>query len=260
MTDTNTDQAEPPINPSDILQSLLVTLLAPMFFALCAGDIAIARMAALETINGYRARSHVDLILIAQIIGFGLAALGSLSLSMADDISVSLTLRLRGNANACNRSAEQNRRALASSQDGNPLPKRAAEPADPEISAELDLPPDRDVFLSASAEQQLAAESQARLQPTTREISVLPPAPAARPSVEKQNQEIWATAMTKEANEIAASIPNLPPAEQDLAAIQVSALTAAAHELLHGTPSTFLKPGALTHMTRPNTGPAQFRR
>jgi hypothetical protein len=111
MTETNTDQAEPPINPSDILQSLLVTLLAPMFFALCAGDIAIARMAALETINGYRARSHVDLILIAQIIGFGLAALGSLSLSMADDISVSLTLRLRGNANACNRSAEQNRRA-----------------------------------------------------------------------------------------------------------------------------------------------------
>jgi hypothetical protein len=47
-------------------------------------------MAAIGTVNAYRARNHADLIAIAQIIAFGPAALGSLSLSMADDISLSM--------------------------------------------------------------------------------------------------------------------------------------------------------------------------
>src|SRR5580692_3895965 len=88
----------PDIHPSDILTHLIVTLLAPMFLIASNGDILVARMAALETINAYRGRDHVDLIAVAQIVGYGLAALGSLSLSMADGLSPSMTLRLRGNA------------------------------------------------------------------------------------------------------------------------------------------------------------------
>ncbi|MEA2730240.1 MAG: hypothetical protein QOF70_4715 [Acetobacteraceae bacterium] len=121
MTETTTTPAEPPreapgsdipIHPGDFLMGLIVALLAPMFLGVTAGDINLARMAAFETVSDYRTQSHADLVAIAQIIAFGLAALGSLSLSMADDISVSMALRLRGNANALNRSAEQNRRAI----------------------------------------------------------------------------------------------------------------------------------------------------
>jgi hypothetical protein len=99
-------------HPVDVLLHVIATFLAPMFLTASGGDIAFARMAALETVNAYRVRGPADLIPIAQMIAFGLAALGSLSLSMADDLSLGMTLRLRGNANACDRSAERNRRAL----------------------------------------------------------------------------------------------------------------------------------------------------
>jgi hypothetical protein len=117
MTETSTHIAATsetvvPLPGSSILMSLIIALLSPMFLGVSAGDVSLARLAATETVNAYRARNHADLIAIAQIIAFGLAALGSLSLAMADDISLPMTLRLRGNANACNRSAEQNRRAL----------------------------------------------------------------------------------------------------------------------------------------------------
>jgi hypothetical protein len=85
--------------------NLIVTLLAPTSFGATAGDADLARAAAIETMNAYRARTDADLIGIAQIIGFDLAALGSLSLSMADDISLAIIPRLHGNATALNRCA-----------------------------------------------------------------------------------------------------------------------------------------------------------
>jgi hypothetical protein len=100
-----------PIHPTDILIALIVACLAPMFLCASGGDVGFARMAAMETLNAYRARNQADLLAVAQIVGFGLAVLGSLSLSMAEDISLTMTLRLRGNANALHRSAEQLRRA-----------------------------------------------------------------------------------------------------------------------------------------------------
>jgi hypothetical protein len=122
MTQTPTEpppqaatRSDSPLHPSDILMSLIVALLAPMFLSVTGGDIAYVRMAAIGTVNAYRIRKQADLIAIAQIIGFGLAALGSLSLSMADDISLSMTLRLRGNARA-----EPFRRAEPPRVDGKP--------------------------------------------------------------------------------------------------------------------------------------------
>ena len=115
MTETTTTiepQAAASIHPADILLQFIVTLLAPMFLTASCGDIGFARLAATHTIEAYRARNPADLVAVAQILAFGLAALGSLSMSMADGISMSMTLRLRGNANACNRSAQQNRGAL----------------------------------------------------------------------------------------------------------------------------------------------------
>jgi hypothetical protein len=111
------------VHPADILLNLVVTILAPMFLSASNGDIGVARMAAMETIvasmpaldtiNLYQARRRVDVIAVAHIIACGLAALSSLSLSMADNIPLPMALRLRGNAAALIRAAEQARRALS---------------------------------------------------------------------------------------------------------------------------------------------------
>jgi hypothetical protein len=79
----------------------------------------------------FRARTEADLITIALIIGFGITGLASLSQSMDPAIPLALALRLRGNANNCHRSAEQNRRTLKSN---HPAPKSppAPPPAQPE--------------------------------------------------------------------------------------------------------------------------------
>jgi hypothetical protein len=141
MSETVTDTTEPPGNaasgppagfhPVDVLLHVIATFLAPMFLTASGGDIGFARMAAMETVNAYCVRSPADLIPIAQIIAFGLAALGSLSLSMADELSLAMTLRLRGNAIACDRSAERNRRALRESKVRLMVPLHADTTPDP---------------------------------------------------------------------------------------------------------------------------------
>ena len=167
MTEITTDQPAEltDLHPSEILMALIVTLLAPMFLGVTAGDISLARLAALETVNAYQARNQADLIAIAQIIACGLAALGSLSLSMDDDISLSMTLRLRGSAVALNRSAEQNRRVLNQPLRDNPTLYQVEMPSDPETTPAAtadDLGIARaEAFLSAAAAQELAAEAAA---------------------------------------------------------------------------------------------------
>jgi hypothetical protein len=257
MTEIATEvEAEIPLHPSDILMSLIVALLAPMFLCVSAGDIGMARMAAIETINAYRTRNYADLVAVAQIIAFGLAALGSLSLSMDDDISLSMTLRLRGNANALNRSAEQNRRALRESRHDNAATTPA--PAMPSITDED--PTEFESFLSPEAEQQLASEAQARLQ-DPRDAIDQASIPLLRPNAaptdaEKRNQAMWAIAMVKESGEIAASIPNLPPSERRAATIRAAALSGCANELLYGPPQQ-LNPNALAGIPRHVPGKKQ---
>jgi hypothetical protein len=228
----------PPHHPTNALMSLIVTLLVPIFLGVTAGDIAMARMAAIETINDYRARNSADLIAVAQIIACGLAALGSLSLSMDDDISLTMALRLRSSAVALNRSAEQNRRALNQSLRDNLIPYYFETPSDPETTpaeTEDDAGIARtEALLSAAAAQELAAESEARLQ-GPRQFAGQAPAPAQDATVaDKRHQEMWAIAMVKEASEITAGILHLPPAERSAAAIRAAALGTAANQLLTG--------------------------
>jgi hypothetical protein len=221
MTETDT-----PLHPSGFLMNLIIALLAPMFLGVTGGDVGLAQMAAIETVNDYRARNNAGLVAVAQIIAFGLAALGSLSLSMADDISLSMTLRLRGNANACNRSAEQSRRALTGNQaeDHSPTPAEAEPEAEPEPGA----------FLSSAAAQELAAESDRRLQPPSTVKTAPAQASAPQTNAEKRNQAMWAIAMVKESGDIAANIRHLPLAEREAAAVQAAMLSGTAYELLNG--------------------------
>jgi hypothetical protein len=68
MTKTTTRETPQPdrsLATSDFLLTLVVTLLAPVFLGVTAGDIGLARLATLETINDYRARNNADLMAVA---------------------------------------------------------------------------------------------------------------------------------------------------------------------------------------------------
>ena len=220
-----------PVRPADALISLIVTLLAPMFLCVSGGDIGFARAAALETLNDYRARDHADLIAIGQIIAFGLATIGSLSLSMADDISLSMTLRLRGNANALNRAAEQNRRVLRETN------TRTDQPA-PEINP--------GEAISEAALLLMATEA-----PITRD-----PAPTTqRPPNPASHQAPWAKAMTHAAETVtAATLAALPPTQHRAVSMRASMLTSTTSSLLSGAGTPPLNPVIRTATTRPQSG------
>jgi hypothetical protein len=257
MTTTTTQPTtETALDPFGTLTTLIVALLAPMFIGVCGGDIGLARRAASEAVSAYRAQNHADLIAAAQIVGFGLAVLGSLSASMAGDVSVSMALRLRGNANACNRSAEQNRRALTRHQATTPLPARQQPVTESEIPpwlAEETPPPEPDVFLNTAAEQLLAAESQARLEQTTTGPSVPPPAQAtARAPAGQRHQDLWAIAMVEAASKITVGLPNLPPAERKAATMRATMLSSTALDLTNGASVPPFNAGAFPSLARPN--------
>jgi hypothetical protein len=230
-TTTNDPQSKPgpdagtPFHPADILLNLIVTLLAPMFLCASEGDIRFARMAAIETINGYRAQNHAGLIAVAQIVAFGLAALGSLSLSMADDLSVSMTLRLRGNANALNRSAEQNRRALTGHYADSAMPQTVP---------------------AASIDQEDHPQKTEAQKTTPTPIAAKPPTPQQQ----QQNRSAWATAITGVAKEFTDSLPFLPPTERKLTESKIAAMSSSVAALLSGKPLPNFRSGALAGISR----------
>ncbi len=276
------------IHPADVLLNLIVIILAPIFLDASGGSIAFARMAALETVIAYRARHNADLIAIAQIIAFGLAALGSLSLSMADDISLSMTLRLRGNANALNRSAEQNRRALRQARpkltDPDQIDPDQIDPdqTDPDQTGPYQTQPDQtrpstaarqhaepaDLICEAAGEPKVVGQVTAHVaDPVTAQAAALQPATAApqpapksappttpspaQPIEERERQAIWATAMANVAAQVTASLPNLPPTERRAASIRAAALSSTASDLLSGNVPPRLRPGALSGLIPP---------
>jgi hypothetical protein len=206
-------------------------------------------------VNAYQARSHADLISIAQIIACGLASLGSLSLSMADNLSLSMTLRLRSNAVALNRAAEQTRRALKESR-LEPQPD-----AQPPFDDDFD---EATVIAAVAATQQRAEQTEARMHPKAPledpaeapvEVPVSTPAPAPistpacaatepTPS-ERQRQAMWGAAAARIAGEFTASLPHLPPAERRMATLRAAVLNNCANDLLSGNGAPRITPAQL---------------
>jgi hypothetical protein len=197
MTETSAAETAPPqqaapggngtIHPGDILMHLIVTLLVPMFLAASDGNLYYAHMAALETVTAYRTRNHVDLVAIAQIVAFGFAALGSLSLSLTDDLSLPMILRLRGNANACSRSAEQNRRALNESRAARQARNQASEDdssAEPPCDSAYEAAIVANAAQTQRQTQQTVAAAQAQMiqaEPETVAASAAPASPVPTP-------------------------------------------------------------------------------
>jgi hypothetical protein len=257
MTETNTlskppRQTVPGTNnlghPADVLLALIVTLLAPIFFAASGGDMQLARMAAAETVIAYRARNHADLISVSQIAAFGLAAVSSLSLSMGDKLSLSMALRLRGNANACNRSAEQNRCAVKENRFETETPVTTP----PETDIDFD---ESAVLAMVATTLERAAGADASVQATE---PVVVPAPvetqaAAAPAMATgPRQALWADAMAVVAAEFAVDLPGLPPAQRKAITNRAAALSSCASDLLCGKVAQGQPPVDLTGMMRQN--------
>jgi len=225
-----------PDRPSDLLMEFILGLLAPLLMAGCISDIGLARLAVLETVAAYKARGQGELVTIAQIVGFALAALDNLRLSAADDLSLTMKLRLRGNANALNRNSLRASITLDRPWLGSdPLVRGAAEPA-----AQIDDPGQHDPDPAGqpaashevtSTQAQPAHASAAPQQEPT--VAAWPDKPAAL-SADRRRELLWATAMTDVATECAAELAQLSAAQHSAEAIRIGVLSEAARTLRAG--------------------------
>jgi hypothetical protein len=228
-----------PLYPAEALVTLIITLMTPMFLSAAGGDIAFARLAATETLESYRADTHADIITVAKIIAFGLATVSSLCLSMADDIPITQILRLRSNANACDRSEHRNRLALT---------------ADSSVRhAALSLEPEPDFDALAAATMAMRKRAAGDLE-NTAQVAPEPPVPEPAVAVsdtEKQYQAIWAASAAAIAAETAASLPSLPLHERQSAEIWIDALNEAAKSYTQGDVTPRPRPSELAAFMRP---------
>jgi hypothetical protein len=217
MTQTTTQPRGDAQSPGStgILINLIVTLLAPMFLAATGGDIALARTAALDTIIAYRVQNHLSLMAVAKILAFGLTTLGSLSQSMADDLSISMILRLRGNANALDRAGDRNERAL-----------RAAQAESP--AAGFD---EAAVRAGVAEAEQRAAEARAQAPAPTETPPEAPTETPAQPAGTPQLPH-------RSAAEDGAAVINLPPPQRQETTVRAAMLGSTANSLLCGIPGS----------------------
>jgi hypothetical protein len=245
LTNTETHSA-------GLFMHLIAASLTPMFLPITNGDPDQARAAAIETINAHAPRTPADLLPIAQIIAFGLAALSSISLSVAEDIPNPLILRLRGNAASLNRGAQLCRRALRETAPHDAAPaeqseaeRRVEQAVITEIArthqrianeaTQPAIPPDHPPTMAAALDV-LAAESQRRIDEA--EAALKAPSRRPRPVTEDQaHRTAWSNAMADVAREVAAEIDGLPPIERRAAGLRAAALTSAANHLLTGGPT-----------------------
>jgi hypothetical protein len=232
MTET-TSQASP-IRPDDFLLNIIVTFLMPLFLT-AGGDVTFARIAAIETVNAYCARNRADLITIAQIIACGLTALGSLSLSLADNLSLSMTLRLRSNAVALNRVVEQSRRALTQPQ---PAVSPSAEPRFSPASEEALY--EAEILARIASTREMGGRAQPRPQNAEPATPPLPAEPVTaeaihtEPTTDQDLQAAWAAAMLDVAGEFTADLESLSPAQRAAAANNAGILADCAAQLIRG--------------------------
>jgi hypothetical protein len=201
------------------------------------GDITLARAAAIETLNAYRITSHRSLITAAKIIAFELAALGSLSQSMAEDISIPLALRLRANANSMDRAADRNRAALENEERAAAVTARTSHLTEEAAAASV-----AEAQRAVRDAKARARSGQPPVPPSPAVPPTMPPALAAQfrnPTTEQQWQAAWAEAMADVAAEFTADLSKLPPAERAAEMIRIQSLTEAAKALASGSQVSF---------------------
>lgn len=200
----------------DLLQEFALALIGPMLAAGGIGDPALARRAAIDTIAAYRAAGRDQLVSVMQLIGFAMVSLDSLRLSLPAELSLAMKLKLRGNANALNRSAQRNTATLEQQR------------------RDADSPPPEDDSVATAAA--LASLEQARVMVTAPEIPApVVPAPAKtepQGSDDQERRRLWANAMTDVAAECSRNLNKLPPAQRRAEIIRIGALSATVQQLM----------------------------
>lgn len=184
---------QPPNNP---LLGFVLNMLTPFLIAGGLTDPALARQTAEQTVAAYQEAGNRQLLTIAQITAFALAALDNLRLSLPQDLSLSMKLKLRSNANALNRVSQTAAATLETQRRDAPEP----------------------------------AEIPASLETAKTEVQTNPPEPKPGTNV-TQTDLAWAAAMTDVAAEYTADLPNLPPAQHRTHLARVGALSKIAHML-----------------------------
>ncbi|MDR3532259.1 MAG: hypothetical protein P4L90_17115 [Rhodopila sp.] len=149
----------------------ILAFLAPLFVGAGTGDIGAAREAASATLSSYGARTDRELRLAALSIAFAFGALDALSRAADPELALNQVMRLRGNANALNRAAQQNETRLEKLRKQPPvaIEEEAAE-ATPEAPTEA-LP-------ASSATADLLAFARSKLKSMMGAATPAPPAPA----------------------------------------------------------------------------------
>ena len=233
-------------SPGGFVMTLIVTLLAPIFLGIAGGDIGLARMAAVETLEDYRLRTQLDPIAVAQIVLNGLAALDSLSRSMVDDLSLETVLRLRCNSVGLNRAAEQNRRVRSAPHQPDATSFLTASQPDPEPPVQVTesvAPSEPDVFHAEPVSQPPALDTGATLAnpaPATNTAII----PTAKAIDDKRLRRMRVMAMVNEVADLKASLRTLPKVEHDGVITRIAALDSTVHALLTGTTPTGRRGGA----------------
>lgn len=195
--------------PTNPLAEFLLGFLTPFLMTGDITDPTLARAAAQQAIDDCRAQGRSDPISIARTLTFTLAALDNLRLSRQSDVSASMRLRLRANANALNRSA------------GN-----VAEPP----ARRLDAPARADTKETNPTED--AATAAARI-PVSAPGSqpAAPSMPAAATIAQPDRRLEWASAMRTEAALLRNSRFDTSPARRTSNRFWVDVLTGAAADL-----------------------------
>ncbi|WP_158926491.1 hypothetical protein [Acidisphaera sp. S103] len=104
------------------MMDLVLALLTPFF---AAAGLPDPRQAAQETIAAYRTTNPDQLLTAVRVVTFALATIDNLRLSLTDDVSLSMKLKLRSNANALNRTSQK----AADTLEAAPPPKHSQDQA-----------------------------------------------------------------------------------------------------------------------------------
>ncbi len=107
---------------TDCLFNTIYGFLMPFFLASAGGNPDVARRAISELVQVYNAASITELDLVGRIIGFSIASLDNLRLSMTPDLPDTKVLRYRSNAVTLSRASDQARKVLEAVQENRPQP------------------------------------------------------------------------------------------------------------------------------------------
>ena len=235
------------VPPADVLMQFILGLLTPFLMTGSITDPALARRAAAQAIAAHQAGGPDQPLMLAQIVAFALASLDTLRLSLPPELSLSMKLKLRGNAGALNRASQQAAAALQSRRQATMPPPEVGPPAElapPEVASPGEPDPAETLAALKAARAELQDRAQAADLPaaapaaapaTAPAAADLPsatpaPAPIATPAADRE----WASAMTDVAADYAAELDAMPPEQRGAHLARIGALTKVATLLGRG--------------------------